>query len=69
MIANVSPSGLNFDDTYNTLKYADRAKQIKTKVHVHALMNIVQSYLCKCVCVCVCEREREREREREDVRY
>ena len=32
MIANISPSGLSFEDTYNTLKYADRAKQIKTKV-------------------------------------
>lgn len=32
MIANVSPSGLSYEDTYNTLKYADRAKQIKTKV-------------------------------------
>ena len=27
-----SPSGLSYEDTYNTLKYADRAKQIKTKV-------------------------------------
>ena len=36
MIANVSPSGLSYEDTYNTLKYADRAKQIKTKVgHSH----------------------------------
>ena len=32
MIANISPSGLSYEDTYNTLKYADRAKQIKTKV-------------------------------------
>ena len=29
MISNVSPSSLTFDDTYNTLKYADRAKRIK----------------------------------------
>ena len=35
MIANVSPSGLSYEDTYNTLKYADRAKQIKTKVRHH----------------------------------
>ena len=34
MIANVSPSGLSYEDTYNTLKYADRAKQIKTKVGI-----------------------------------
>ena len=28
----LSPSSLTYEDTYNTLKYADRAKQIKTKV-------------------------------------
>ena len=32
MIANVSPSINTFDDTYNTLKYANRAKNIKTNV-------------------------------------
>eukprot|EP01135_Chromosphaera_perkinsii_P001088 Nk52_evm38s158 gene=Nk52_evmTU38s158 len=32
MLANVSPSGLTYDDTHNTLKYANRAKNIKTKV-------------------------------------
>ena len=26
MISNVSPSSMSFEDTYNTLKYADRAK-------------------------------------------
>lgn len=30
MIANISPSSLSFDDTYNTLKYANRAKNIKS---------------------------------------
>ncbi|ELR50846.1 Kinesin-like protein KIF18B [Bos mutus] len=29
MIAAVSPSSLTYEDTYNTLKYADRAKEIK----------------------------------------
>uniref|UniRef100_A0A7G3AN06 Ribosome-recycling factor, mitochondrial n=1 Tax=Lutzomyia longipalpis TaxID=7200 RepID=A0A7G3AN06_LUTLO len=29
MIANVSPSSLMYDDTYNTLKYASRAKKIR----------------------------------------
>nr|XP_035972707.1 kinesin-like protein KIF18B isoform X1 [Halichoerus grypus] len=29
MIATVSPSSLTYEDTYNTLKYADRAKEIK----------------------------------------
>jgi hypothetical protein len=29
MIANVSPSVLTYDDTFNTLNYANRAKNIK----------------------------------------
>ena len=32
MIANVSPCHINFEDTHNTLKYANRAKSIRTKV-------------------------------------
>ncbi|KRT80094.1 Kinesin, partial [Oryctes borbonicus] len=32
MIANVSPSSLTYEDTYNTLKYATRAKKIKSNV-------------------------------------
>ena len=32
MIAAVSPSASSFEDTYNTLKYADRAKNIKSNV-------------------------------------
>lgn len=32
MIANVSPSSLSFEDTYNTLKYANRAKKIKSNI-------------------------------------
>jgi len=32
MIANVSPSSTSYEDTYNTLKYAARAKQIKKTV-------------------------------------
>ncbi|KAG8226485.1 hypothetical protein J437_LFUL007367 [Ladona fulva] len=31
MIANVSPAVLSYEDTYNTLKYADRAKKIKLR--------------------------------------
>jgi kinesin family member 18/19 len=30
MICNVSPAITSYEDTYNTLKYADRAKSIKT---------------------------------------
>ena len=32
MISNISPCGLNYEDTHNTLKYANRAKEIKTMV-------------------------------------
>ncbi|XP_043194574.1 chromosome-associated kinesin KIF4A-like [Amphibalanus amphitrite] len=32
MIANVTPSAASFEDTHNTLKYADRAKAIKTRL-------------------------------------
>lgn len=32
MIANISPSSLCYEDTYNTLKYANRAKKIKANV-------------------------------------
>ena len=50
MIANVSPSINAFDDTYNTLKYANRAKNIKTVVtrnvlnaqyHISNYVNII----------------------------
>uniref|UniRef100_A0A8C8CWD4 Kinesin-like protein n=1 Tax=Oncorhynchus tshawytscha TaxID=74940 RepID=A0A8C8CWD4_ONCTS len=32
MIANISPSSKSYDDTHNTLKYANRAKEIKSSV-------------------------------------
>ncbi|KAJ3283314.1 kinesin-like protein Klp5 [Borealophlyctis nickersoniae] len=32
MIANISPSSIHYDETHNTLKYANRAKNIKTKI-------------------------------------
>ncbi|XP_046410875.1 kinesin-like protein KIF18A [Neodiprion fabricii] len=32
MIANVSPSNFSYEDTYNTLRYANRAKKIKTNM-------------------------------------
>ena len=35
MIANISPSHLNYEDTRNTLKYANRAKNIQTDVSVN----------------------------------
>ena len=49
MIANVSPFVYNFDDTYNTLKYAERAKHIKTKINKNILsfnsQNLKNNYL------------------------
>lgn len=33
MIACVGPTVLSYEDTYNTLKYAARARTIKTKVN------------------------------------
>jgi kinesin family protein 18/19 len=52
MIANVSPAVATFEDTYNTLKYANRAKNIKTHVqrnvlsvqyHISNYTNIISS--------------------------
>jgi kinesin family protein 18/19 len=37
MIANISPGVTTFEDTLNTLKYANRAKNIKTAVHKNVL--------------------------------
>lgn len=37
MIANVSPSSKSYDDTHNTLKYANRAKEIKSSVSIRLL--------------------------------
>lgn len=37
MISNISPCGLNYEDTHNTLKYANRAKEIKTKVSANVV--------------------------------
>ena len=34
MVAAVSPASINFDETLSTLRYADRAKQIKVVVEV-----------------------------------
>ncbi|KAJ3393295.1 Protein CBR-klp-13 [Lobulomyces angularis] len=33
MIANISPASVHFDETHNTLKYASRARLIKTKLN------------------------------------
>ena len=35
MIAALSPADINYDETVSTLRYADRAKKIKTKAVVN----------------------------------
>ena len=37
MIANVSPSTKSYDDTHNTLKYANRTKEIKSSVSIKVI--------------------------------
>ena len=37
MIAHVSPSAETFEDTFNTIKYADRAKKIKINLKANVL--------------------------------
>ena len=37
MISNVSASSMTYEDTYNTLRYADRAKKIKIKLKKNVL--------------------------------
>jgi kinesin family protein 18/19 len=59
MIANISPSNLSFGETQNTLHWADRAKEIRTKVHplyLHLLpppffYSSVVSYMRCCICL------------------
>uniref|UniRef100_A0A1A9ZCB4 Kinesin motor domain-containing protein n=1 Tax=Glossina pallidipes TaxID=7398 RepID=A0A1A9ZCB4_GLOPL len=43
MVANVSMSSLSYEDTYNTLKYAGRAKKIRTSLR----QNVLKSNLPK----------------------
>ena len=38
MIANVSPAMLYYEDSHNTLKYANRAKEIKMTVRCFFLV-------------------------------
>ncbi|XP_074522413.1 kinesin-like protein KIF18A [Halichoeres trimaculatus] len=55
MIANVSPSSLSYDDTCNTLKYANRAKEIKSslKSNVVSLDSHIGQYAV------ICEKQRQ----------
>nr|XP_019536799.2 kinesin-like protein KIF18A isoform X1 [Aedes albopictus] len=48
MIANISPSSLTYDDTYNTLKYASRAKKIRTSLKQNIVpTNVPKEFLVK----------------------
>lgn len=48
MIANISPSSLTYDDTYNTLKYASRAKKIRTTLKQNIVpTNVPKEFLVK----------------------
>lgn len=48
MIANISPSSLTYEDTYNTLKYASRAKKIRTTLRQNVMStNMPKEYLMK----------------------
>lgn len=44
MIAAVSPSSMFYDDTYNTLKYANRAKDIKSSVSMLEFIGLFSKY-------------------------
>jgi len=47
MVANLSPSDLCYEDTFNTLKYANRAKSIKTvvKKNIHNVNFHISKYI------------------------
>ncbi|XP_048162990.1 kinesin-like protein KIF18A [Corvus hawaiiensis] len=50
MIAAISPSSLFYDDTYNTLKYANRAKDIKSSLKSNVVS--LDSYISQYVKIC-----------------
>lgn len=51
MIANISPSHRQFEETINTLKYANRAKNLKTQVarNVHSVSAHIAEYQVACL--------------------
>ncbi|XP_067412342.1 kinesin-like protein KIF18B [Emydura macquarii macquarii] len=50
MIAAISPSGLAYEDTYNTLKYANRAKEIKLSLKSNVLS--LDCHISKYAAIC-----------------
>jgi len=63
MVANVSMSSLTYEDTYNTLKYASRAKKIRTTLKQNVLKSKMPTeFYVKKIDVVVAENERLKER-------
>ncbi|XP_017842913.1 kinesin-like protein KIF18A [Drosophila busckii] len=59
MVANVSMSSLTYEDTYNTLKYASRAKKIRTVLRQNMpKSNMPKEFYVKRVTELMCEHER-----------
>jgi len=53
MIAALSPADINYDETLSTLRYADRAKRIKTKavVNENAVDKLIRELkVCRTLC-------------------
>lgn len=59
MVANVSMSSLTYEDTYNTLKYASRAKKIRSVLRQNVLKsNLPKEFYVKKVTELMSEQER-----------
>ncbi|XP_030372898.1 kinesin-like protein KIF18A [Scaptodrosophila lebanonensis] len=66
MVANVSMSSLTYEDTYNTLKYASRAKKIRTTLRQNVLKtNMPKEFYVKKVTEVMTENERLVERNKQ----
>ncbi|KAH8302228.1 hypothetical protein KR044_004260 [Drosophila immigrans] len=63
MVANVSMSSITYEDTYNTLKYASRAKKIRTVLRQNVLKsNLPKEFYVKKVNEVMADQDRLRER-------
>ncbi|XP_049850879.1 kinesin-like protein KIF18B [Schistocerca gregaria] len=68
MISNVSASSLCYEDTFNTLQYANRAKNIKTKIRTNELNTVLHVSQYRDTINRLTERNAELERELESCR-
>uniref|UniRef100_A0A8C1ZWX7 Kinesin-like protein n=1 Tax=Cyprinus carpio TaxID=7962 RepID=A0A8C1ZWX7_CYPCA len=65
MIANVSPSSLSYEDTHNTLKYANRAKEIKSTLRSNVMS--LDSHIGQYAVICEKQKaEKMKDRRREE---